>query len=61
MKAKPTKYRFKFWAVVSIDSRYIYNVILYLDKQGELDIGQSEHVVLDLISSLEYRKHVMSL
>lgn len=59
MKAKPTKYGFKFWAAMSTESRYIYNVIPYLEKQGAVDIGQSEHVVLDLIHGLEYRKHII--
>jgi len=44
---------------VSTKSRYIYNIISYLNKQGEVDVGQSEHVVLDLINGLMYRKHVI--
>jgi len=54
MVGKPTKYGFKFWVAISTELRYIYNIIPYLGKQGEVDVVQSERVILELISGLEY-------
>jgi hypothetical protein len=34
IKAKPTRYGLKFWALVCSKTRYIYNILPYLGKSG---------------------------
>lgn len=58
MPANPTRYGFKFWAVVCSQSRFIWNFIPYLGKPtGELEAGLAERVVHQLTAGLQHRGH----
>jgi hypothetical protein len=61
MKAKPTKFGIKLWALVSAQSRYIHNAIIYLGSGDDRDEGESvnEGVVLTSVRGLEQRGHVL--
>jgi hypothetical protein len=53
MKAKPTKFGIKLWALVSAQSRYIHNAIIYLGSGDDRDEGESvnEGVVLTSVGA----------
>ena len=59
IKSKPTRYGLKFWALVCSQTRYIYNLIPYLGKSGQVEPTTGESVVLDLIAGLEGRGHTV--
>lgn len=59
MRAKPVKYGIKIWCVCSSKSRYVWNINVYLGKDGEKSvIGTGHDVVLALIQGLEHRRYV---
>lgn len=47
--ARPIRYGIKVWALVSNQSRYIYNLIPYLGKYGHIEVGYGERVVSQLV------------
>jgi hypothetical protein len=59
MKSKPTRYGFKFWALVCNPTRYIYNLIPYVGKSDEPDEGQGSRIVHQLTTGLQQKGHVV--
>lgn len=58
MPAKPTRYGFKIWAAVCVESGFIWNIIPYLGKvAGESKAGLGERVVHLLTAGLQNRGH----
>ena len=59
MPAKPTKYGFKFFAVVCNSSRSFYHLIPYVGASGVPDRGQGERVVRKLTVGLDGVGHTV--
>jgi len=60
LPAKPTRYGFKVWAAVSNPSRYIYNMIPYIGRDGgTVEEGQGQCVVHELTRGLGHKGHVV--
>ena len=61
MPNKPDKYGIKFWVIVDVNSKYVFNIIPYLGAQEKDERGSvplAESVVMKLAQHVTGKKYI---